>query len=468
MNKMIVSLKLRRIVYYAPFFFIIIFFLSFLFPDIKELSAKSTESLASSAEVGFSSLSPRGSLGGEIIPASCESGVWDSTWDWAHPDGNNSGICSVLTVDNVTVSSPTVIVNGTTQYTITETASDSYGGLDIGTEHVLINLQGANAGQHRGYLAWVADQDYVKWQTSNGWKSPPIGCSGGGFGGLYHFAYGYGSEYINLVSCSTAVSGTTRTASFVVSFNTNFTSPVTGNTLSGWVKDYNGQGSGAWRPFNTFSIAVPPPENGVCAATHNDCTVGRLAVSGLTCFENDNCAGTVLSCNYSAPDAPGGNLANSPSKPVSFGSWSNSQCGTAGTGWHQGGISSCSTGQGSTNAKCTSVVVNPPGQPAETASSWTWSCVGNYGGSTASCTEAKPLGCAYSTDASGNALTIVNTSNPAISSGGVYKAAGFGNYCFGNSGGPTYFAPLNTLAEFLSFWNNIQTGQFLLGLYRVN
>src|SRR3989338_8004628 len=362
--------------------------LFFAFGMQSTLSANTAVEMKKSSEVGFTSVSPRGLSGGEIIPASCESGVWDSTWDWAHPDGNNSGICSVLTVDNVTVSSPTVIVNGTTQYTITETASDSYGGLDIGTEHVLINLQGANAGQHRGYLAWVADQDYVKWQTSNGWKSPPIGCSGGGFGGIYHFAYGYGSEYINLVSCSTAVSGTTRTASFVVSFNTNFTSPVTGNTLSGWVKDYNGQGSGALRPFNTFSIAVPPPENGVCAATHNDCTVGRLAVSGLTCLENDNCAGTVLSCNYSAPDGSG-TLANSLSKPVSFGSWSNSQCSTAGTGWHQGGISSCSTGQGSTNAKCTSVVVDPPGQPAETSTSWTWSCVGSYGGSTASCSEAK-------------------------------------------------------------------------------
>ena len=287
-------------------------------------SANTAVEIKKSSEIGFTSVSPRGSLGGEIIPASCESGVWDSTWDWAHPDGNNSGTCAPTTCQDPLASN--------------------------------------NGG--------------------------PLPC--------------------------------------------------------------------------TYS-----PVNGVCGTSHNDCTVGRLAVSGLTCLENDNCAGTVLSCNYSAPDGSG-TLANSLSKPVSFGSWSNSQCSTAGTGWHQGGISSCSTGQGSTNAKCTSVVVDPPGQPAETASSWTWSCVGNYGGSTASCTEAKPLGCAYSTDASGNALTIVNTSNPAISSGGVYKAAGFGNYCFGNSGGPTYFAPLNTLAEFLSFWNNIQAGQFLLGLYRVN
>ena len=61
------------------------------------LSGQQTSKLSSqaqSSESGFASLSPRGISGGEIIPASCESGVWDSTWDWAHPDGDNSGICA--------------------------------------------------------------------------------------------------------------------------------------------------------------------------------------------------------------------------------------------------------------------------------------------------------------------------------------------------------------------------------------
>ncbi len=147
--------------------------------------------------------------------------------------------------------------------------------------------------------------------------------------------------------------------------------------------------SGYEHTVGECSSPPPPPVSGVCAATHNNCTVGALAVSGLTCLENDNCAGTVISCNYNAPDGSG-TLANGPSYPVTFGSWSNSQCGTSGTGWHQP-VSSCGTGAGSTNNKCTSVVVNPPGQPAETATSWTWSCVGSYGGTTASCSEAKPV-----------------------------------------------------------------------------
>src|SRR3989344_6038569 len=155
-----------------------------------------------------------------------------------------------------------------------------------------------------------------------------------------------------------------------------------------------------------------PVTNGVCAATHNNCTAGRLAVYGLTCLTNNNCPGTVLSCNYWAPDAPGGNLANSPSKPVSFGPWSNIQCGTSGTGWHQGGISSCSTGQGSTNAKCTSVVLQPSGINAnETSSGWTWSCAGLNGGSTASCSEAKNA-CYPSADPANYGTVCSLTSSP--------------------------------------------------------
>src|SRR3989344_3523652 len=147
-----------------------------------------------------------------------------------------------------------------------------------------------------------------------------------------------------------------------------------------------------------------PPVNGACAATRYTC-------QQQTCSENNNCPGTVISCNYWAPDAPGGNLANSPSKPVSFGPWSNIQCGTSGTGWHQGGISSCSTGQGSTNARCTRVVMDPPGQPAETASSWTWSCVGSYGGITASCSEAKNA-CYPSADPANYGTVCSLTSSP--------------------------------------------------------
>ena len=58
------------------------------------LSANTAVETRESSEIGFTSISPRGLSGGEIIPASCESGVWDSTWDWAHPDGNNSGTCA--------------------------------------------------------------------------------------------------------------------------------------------------------------------------------------------------------------------------------------------------------------------------------------------------------------------------------------------------------------------------------------
>ena len=79
----------KRYAFIASLFFLVIASASSLF-FYQQLR---TPESSSSPEVGFSSFSPNGSLGGEILPASCESGVWNDTWDWAHPDGNNSGTC---------------------------------------------------------------------------------------------------------------------------------------------------------------------------------------------------------------------------------------------------------------------------------------------------------------------------------------------------------------------------------------
>lgn len=76
------------------------------------------------------------------------------------------------------------------------------------------------------------------------------------------------------------------------------------------------------------------------------------------CKENDNCAWTPLLCWARSPDSyqvmsPDSNL----NWPIIFWSWSNSQCGTSGTGWHTG-LSSCSTGTGTWQAKCDWVLVD--------------------------------------------------------------------------------------------------------------
>ena len=81
------------------------------------------------------------------------------------------------------------------------------------------------------------------------------------------------------------------------------------------------------------------------------------------------------------------------------------------------------------------------------------------------------VGCAYGTNSSGTALDTTSLTSinyaPAdrkVISGGMYKSGEFGNYCYGNSGGPTYFVPLGSLAEFTSFWNALAG---LSGLYKI-
>jgi hypothetical protein len=52
----------------------------------------SQEKTPASVEVGFSSLSPNGAMGGEIVPASCESGGWDHVQNAAlFETGTNGG-----------------------------------------------------------------------------------------------------------------------------------------------------------------------------------------------------------------------------------------------------------------------------------------------------------------------------------------------------------------------------------------
>ncbi len=135
--------------------------------------------------------------------------------------------------------------DGTTQYTITTTATDSNsgGGSNINTEFALINFnggtnQGPNAGTFRGYIGWTntSPLTYFTWGSTH---TTPIACTGGGSAAKYN---GYGHQYINLISCTTSVSGNTRTVTFTVSFNTNFLSPVfvTSKTGLGNAVSFNG------------------------------------------------------------------------------------------------------------------------------------------------------------------------------------------------------------------------------------
>jgi peptidoglycan hydrolase-like protein with peptidoglycan-binding domain len=163
---------------------------------------------------------------------------------------------AIPTVTNATINSSSVTANGSTQYTITVTATDPNGGADIGSEYVTINNTGANAGVYRGYLMWFSPGS--PWAGS--FRQAPITCAGGEKAGLYDGADLYGSSYINLISCSTSVLGNTRTTSFIVTFDPKFTTPIANNSISGFAFDRAFLDSG-WQQFGTFGLTAPPVVN---------------------------------------------------------------------------------------------------------------------------------------------------------------------------------------------------------------
>jgi hypothetical protein len=101
---------------------------------------------------------------------------------------------------------------------------------------------------------------------------------------------------------------------------------------------------------------------------------------------------------------------------------------------------------------------------------WSWSCYGSSGGSSASCSAPlQLLGCAYNTDALGNALSVVSGNSISTTNGTGYRntnPVSGGAYCFKSTSATSYFIPLKTSAEFQSFWNKLNTTG-LSGLQRV-
>ncbi|MDP2860409.1 MAG: 6-bladed beta-propeller, partial [bacterium] len=186
------------------------------------------------------------------------------------------------TMANITISSATVIPNGTTQYTIAVQGSDPNGAADIMQLHSLLNYQGENVGQYRGYLLWSVNSSSV-----SGWKNVQTCTDAGGYAAIY--PYGYGFEYLNLLSCSVSGSGNNRTVNLVVSFNPVYTTPVIDNDISGWVYDYNWQNdpSNDWKNFNTdFNLQLCG--NGSCDASENCGTCPAECTWGATqcCVSN--------------------------------------------------------------------------------------------------------------------------------------------------------------------------------------
>ncbi len=170
---------------------------------------------------------------------------------------------NVPTITSITISPNPASANAVTQHTIRVVSSYSGSGL-VDYQYAIINYTGST-GQRRGYITW---------RRSGAWSSEKdsTSCSGGGSAALLITGSynGYGSQYLELDSCSTSLVGNLRTVNFVVRFNNAnsgeagsltetkaFTSPTT-NTISGYARVGSAPNSG-WILGPTFSLAAAAP-----------------------------------------------------------------------------------------------------------------------------------------------------------------------------------------------------------------
>ena len=193
--------------------------------------------------------------GAQTAPGAHEAEVYCYNSDWAGSGWNTcsysvNNVITTPTLSSVTISSPTVKADNLTQYNIVVTGADTGGGSKISHEYALINYQGTNAGIYRGYLTWYYDGAYAGWDGQKNKQS----CTGGGIAAIQYG--GYGDNYINLDSCTTSISGNTRTTTFVVHFNSSFDTPTTNNDISGYVHNLDNNNTG-WINFDlNFNLAI--------------------------------------------------------------------------------------------------------------------------------------------------------------------------------------------------------------------
>ena len=198
-----------------------------------------------------------GVLATAVVNTSCAAGtVW------------SGGVCTVVTsptVDYVQINSTSVAPDGSTQYTVTIKGTDTGGASKIRYQYALINVGGTNIASRRGWLAWnLLDP----WTTHKDYR----GC-GNGYAAVLSSSVGgydvYGHQYVNLVGCTSTVSGNERTTVFTVTFPTTFTAPLTLNDIGGAIYNSDGNwnsnsdaGLYPWKNYDiNFGLYMPPPTN---------------------------------------------------------------------------------------------------------------------------------------------------------------------------------------------------------------
>ncbi|MBI5414920.1 DUF11 domain-containing protein [Candidatus Peregrinibacteria bacterium] len=175
--------------------------------------------------------------------------------DWQNYDinfGSDGTPPSKDALSITTIANNYLRIDGVTSYTITAKATDM--GSGIQNMRTLINYQGSNSSNRRGYFAWNEGSTYTfgsdstdQFPCGTGKADKYNGTTSGGFG----------KDFIDLVGCSTSVTSQgQRTVTFTVRPRTNFGDFARINDISFWTMDTAGNvtdssnGSSGWDNYD--------------------------------------------------------------------------------------------------------------------------------------------------------------------------------------------------------------------------
>ena len=164
--------------------------------------------------------------------------------------------------NSITISSPIIKADNSTQYNITAVFS-APGGIEYtdpnGWLTIVPNYQGTNSnpilsGKIRGNIIWshadIRGYSYSYIDVRN--------CAGYGTAGVLNYSY-WGVQYIHLDSCSVTYSGGITTLVFTVRFTPSFTFPTTDNDITVQISEDVGYQYDYWKNFDTnFSLYQTP------------------------------------------------------------------------------------------------------------------------------------------------------------------------------------------------------------------
>ena len=181
---------------------------------------------------------------------------------WSNYDFNFTSDGTAPTQDSLTVSNNAWIPNGANKYDIVLTATDTVSGMNAGSSEMraLVNYQGSNSGNRRGYFSWRKNtytftDDQIPCDDVTGGKSE--GATDGYASKSNNV--NYHPDKITLTGCSTELVGDTRIVTFTVQPESSFGDFGYVNDISFWADDWAGNNTGWVNHDINFSSDTAAP-----------------------------------------------------------------------------------------------------------------------------------------------------------------------------------------------------------------